>query len=105
MMLQHADIRTFIKHYLPRRSANIRAIVSGYDPQKDLMRAAARITRSIDPDRPQFFTPEQFQCIDKHPRLSKLLAQRATWNQRYKGTATKQPGYGALSSEIINLRQ
>ena len=45
MMLQHASIDTFIKHYLPRRSADVRAVVSGYKPQKDLMRAAGRMTR------------------------------------------------------------
>jgi len=27
------------------------------------------------------------------------------WNRRFKGAATKQPGYGGLSSEIVNLRQ
>ncbi|KAH7370264.1 hypothetical protein BKA65DRAFT_471486 [Rhexocercosporidium sp. MPI-PUGE-AT-0058] len=56
MMLQHASVDTFIKHYLPRRSGDIRAIVSGYEPQKDLMRAASRITRWIDPGRPHALT-------------------------------------------------
>ncbi|KAH6714502.1 hypothetical protein BKA61DRAFT_673825 [Leptodontidium sp. MPI-SDFR-AT-0119] len=45
IMLQHASVDTFIKHYLLRRSGDIRAIVSGYEPQEDLMRAASRITR------------------------------------------------------------
>jgi hypothetical protein len=44
IILQHANINTFIKHHLPRRSANVRAIISGLEPQKDLMRAASRIT-------------------------------------------------------------
>ncbi|KAI9764678.1 MAG: hypothetical protein M1839_005790 [Geoglossum umbratile] len=53
MMLQHANIDTFIKHYLPRRvTADVQAIVSSYEPQKDLMRAACRMTRWIDPNRP-----------------------------------------------------
>jgi hypothetical protein len=63
------------------------------------------MTRWIDPDRPQSLTLEQSQSVDKHRRLCQLLAQRARWNQRYKGTAAKQPGYGSISSEIINLRQ
>lgn len=104
MMLQHANISTFIKHYLPRRSADVRPIISGYEPQKDLMRAGSRMTRWIDPNRPQFLTPEQSQSVDKHRRLRQLLAQRARWNQRYKGTAMKRPGYGSISSEIVNLR-
>lgn len=104
-MLQHANIDTFIKHYLPQRFADICAIVSNFEPQRDLMRAASRMTRWIDPNRPQCLTLEQSQSVDKHPRLRQLLAQRARWNQRYKGTATKQSGYGSISSEIINLRQ
>jgi hypothetical protein len=105
MMLQHASIDTFIKHYLPRRSGDIRAIVSGYEPQKDLMRAASRMTRWIDPGRPQALTVEQSQSVDKHRRVRQLLALRARWNHRYKGAATKQSGYRSLSSEIVNLRQ
>lgn len=105
MMLQHASIDTFIKHYLPRRSADVRAIVSGYEPQKDLMRAAGRMTRWIDPNRPHTLTVEQSQSVDKGHRLRQLLAQPAKWNRRYKGRATKQPGYSRLSCEIVNLRQ
>ncbi|KAI9769856.1 MAG: hypothetical protein M1840_003850 [Geoglossum simile] len=106
MMLQHANIDTFIKHYLPRRvTADVWAIVSGYEPQKDLMRAACRMTRWIDPNRPQNLTREQSQSVDKHHRLRQLLAQRARWNCRFKGAATKQPRYGSLSSDIVNLRQ
>ncbi|KAH8585592.1 hypothetical protein B0O99DRAFT_696323 [Bisporella sp. PMI_857] len=105
MMLQHARIETFIKHYLPRRSGDVRAIVSGYEPQKDLLRAAGRMTRWIDPNRPQFLSPEQVQSVDKNPRLCQLLAQRAKWNQHYKCTATKQEGYRRLNGGIANLRQ
>ena len=46
LMLQHASIDTFIKHYLPRWvTADTRAIVSGYEPQYDLMRVAYQMTR------------------------------------------------------------
>jgi hypothetical protein len=105
MMLQHASIDTFIKHYLPRRSGDIRAIVSGYEPQKDLMRAASRMTRWIDPGRPHALTVEQSRSVDNDRRLRQLLALRAKWNHRYKGAATKQPGYQSLGSAIVNLRQ
>ncbi len=67
MMLQHASVDTFIKHYLPRRSADVRAGVSSYDPQKDLMRAAGRMTRWADPHRPQALTVEQSQSVDEDP--------------------------------------
>ncbi|CZT06977.1 uncharacterized protein RAG0_12547 [Rhynchosporium agropyri] len=64
MMLQHASIDNFIKHYLPRRSGDIRAIVPGYEPQKDLMRTASRMTRWIDPGRPHALAIEQSQSVD-----------------------------------------
>lgn len=83
----------------------MRAIVSGYEPQKDLMRAAGRMTRWIDPDRPQSLSLEEAQSVDKDPQLRQLLTLRERWNQRYKGTATKRPDYKRLSSEIFNLRQ
>jgi hypothetical protein len=105
IMLQHASVDTFIKHYLPRRSGDIRAIVSGYEPQKDLMRAASRMTRWIDPGRPHALTVEQSRSVDKDRRLRQLLELRARWNHRYKGAATKQPGYRSLGSAIVNLRQ
>ncbi|KAI9770288.1 MAG: hypothetical protein M1840_003447 [Geoglossum simile] len=44
--LQHVNINTFIKHYLPRRvTANVRAIISGYEPQKNLMQAICQCAR------------------------------------------------------------
>ncbi|KAI9766699.1 MAG: hypothetical protein M1840_006343 [Geoglossum simile] len=45
------------------------------------------------------------QSVDNHHRLRQLLEQRARWNRRFMGAATKQPGYGSLSSNIVNLRQ
>jgi hypothetical protein len=106
MMLQHAKIDTFIKHYLPRRvTADTRAIVSGYEPQHDLMRAACRMTRWIDPDRPQELTLEQSLSVNQDPYIRRLVGQREKWKRRFRGTATQQPGYRILSREIFNARQ
>jgi hypothetical protein len=104
-MLQHASIDTFIKHYLPRRvTADTRAIVSGYEPQHDLMRAACRMTRWIDPNRPQELTLAQSQSVNEHPRIRRLVAQREKWKRRFAGTATKQPSYRTLNREIVSER-
>ncbi|CAG8980240.1 hypothetical protein HYALB_00009822 [Hymenoscyphus albidus] len=106
MMLQHAKIDTFIKHYLPRRvTADTRAIVSGYEPQHDLMRAACRMTRWIDPDRPQELTLKQSLSVNQDPYICRLIVQREKWKRRFQGTATQQPGYQTLSREIFNSRQ
>lgn len=45
MIMQHADARTFVKHYLPRRvTADTAAIACGLEPQYELMRAACRMS-------------------------------------------------------------
>jgi len=105
LMLQHANMRTFVKHYLPRRvTADTRAIVSGYKPQHDLMRAACRMRRWIDPNRPQELTSEQSSSVNKQPRICRLLKQRETWKRRFKRAATKRPEYKLLTCEIAGER-
>jgi len=106
MMMQHAKIDTFIKHYLRRTvTADTRAIVSGYEPQRDLMRAACRMTRWIDPDRPQELTPEESLSVNQDPVVRRLVAEREKWKRRFQGTATQQPGYRIIGRAIFNTRQ
>jgi hypothetical protein len=65
LMMQHAKMRTFINHYLSRRvTVDTQAIVCGLDPQYAVMRAACRMSRWIDPDRPQELTKEQSLSVD-----------------------------------------
>lgn len=91
MMLQHAKMETYIKHYLPRRvTADTRAIVSGMEPQHDLMRAACRMLRWIDPDRPQELMDEQSRSVNQHPNVLELVGQRAALKQA--GVAPAIPG-------------
>ncbi|TVY25215.1 hypothetical protein LHYA1_G006083 [Lachnellula hyalina] len=46
IIMQHAKINTFIKHYLQRIvTTNTQAIISGYKPQRDLIQAAYQMTR------------------------------------------------------------
>lgn len=41
LMMQHADIPTFLKYYLPRRvTLDAQAIVRGLEPQEELISAA-----------------------------------------------------------------
>jgi len=105
-MMQHAKIDTFIKHYLRRTiTADTRAIVSGYEPQRDLMRAACRMTRWIDPDRPQELTPEESLSVNQDPVVCRLVTEREKWKRRFQGTATQQPGYRIIGQAIFNTRQ
>ncbi|KAH9204097.1 hypothetical protein DL95DRAFT_498649 [Leptodontidium sp. 2 PMI_412] len=79
------DIDTFIKHYLPRTvTADTRAIVSSYEPQRDLMRAACRMTRWIDPDRPQELTPEESLSVNQDLVVCRLISEREKWKRRFQ---------------------
>jgi hypothetical protein len=104
--MQHADARTFVKHYLPRRvTADTTAIVRGLEPQYELMRAACRMSRWISPDRPQELTDQQSFSVNSDPDIRKLLARREKLRGRFKGEATKQPIYQLLNRAIFNERQ
>ena len=105
-MIQHADIRTFLRHYLSRRiTADTQAIIRGLQPQDALMRAACTMSRSIDPRRPRRLTTEQSSSVNDHPTIRSLLKQREQLKCRLKGKATKHPKYKALNSEINKERQ
>jgi hypothetical protein len=49
VMLQHASINTFVKHYSVGIHVDAQAIVRGLPAQKQPMRFAASMSRSIDP--------------------------------------------------------
>jgi hypothetical protein len=104
--MQHADTRTFLKHYLSRRvTVDTQAIVRGLDPQNALMRAACRMSRSIDPRRPQELTKEQSLSVNLSPRICRLIQAREELKCRLQRTATKNPIYKELSRQINNERQ
>jgi hypothetical protein len=105
-MLQHAKMETYINHSLPRRvTANTRAIVSGNELQHELMRAADRILRWIDPDRPQVLNDEQSWCVNEHLCGRELVKQRGNLKQQLAGAATNYPAYKKFNSEIISERR
>ncbi|OJD09550.1 hypothetical protein ACJ73_10233 [Blastomyces percursus] len=54
LVLKHANIRTFLKHYIPRVvGINMQAVISGLDPNTPLIRAITRIGRWLDKRRPR----------------------------------------------------
>jgi hypothetical protein len=69
------------------------------------MRATCKMSRWIDPGRPQELTQEQSSSVDQHPRVRKLIAARDELKRRYKGRATARPAYQKLGREIANERQ
>ncbi|KAH7418893.1 hypothetical protein BKA64DRAFT_763767 [Cadophora sp. MPI-SDFR-AT-0126] len=71
-ILQHASIGTFLKHYLNGINVDLQGVYRRLDAQKDLMRFACSMSRSIDPRRPRKPTPEQSASVNKLPYILKL---------------------------------
>jgi hypothetical protein len=105
LMMGHASITTFLKHYLSRRiTVDTQAVVRGIQPQAALMRAACTMSRSIDRRRPRRLTQEQSASVDDYPSVRSLLTRREKL-KRTVPNATKHPEYKALASKISQERQ
>jgi hypothetical protein len=105
LIMGHASITTFLKHYLSRRiTVDTQAVVRGIQPQAALMRAACTMSRSIDYRRPRRLTQEQSASVDEDPSVRSLLNRREQL-KRTVPNATKHPKYKALASKISQERQ
>ncbi|EMD66386.1 hypothetical protein COCSADRAFT_85560, partial [Bipolaris sorokiniana ND90Pr] len=105
LMMGHASIATFLKHYLSRRiTVDTQAVVRGIQPQAALMRSACTMSRSIDRRRPRRLTEEQSASVDDDPSICSLLNQRERLKRTVRN-ATKQPTYKALTTKINQERQ
>ncbi|KAJ5976453.1 hypothetical protein N7481_010160 [Penicillium waksmanii] len=77
LVMHHADIRTFLELYLGERISNrLPTIIHGLDPEGDLMRAACRMSRTVDLNRPQRPTTEQTFSLNQLKVVRKLIRQR-----------------------------
>ena len=73
LILQHASIDTFLKHYLDRRiNADLLKIYYGMKPEKELMRFVCSMSWSIDPHCPWKLTTKQSASINNLPCIVKL---------------------------------
>ncbi|CAG8400598.1 unnamed protein product [Penicillium salamii] len=79
VMLQHASIDTFVRHYSVGIHVDAQAIVRGLPAQKQLMRFASSMSRSIDPRRP--YRLEDSSCINEIPRVRTLEERKQVRKQ------------------------
>jgi hypothetical protein len=105
LMMGHASIGTFLKHYLSRRiTVDTQAVTRGIKPQDALMRAACTMSRSIDPRRPRRLTPDQSVSVIDHPKVRSLLDKRERLKHKLRN-ATKHPKYKDLTRQINQEKQ
>lgn len=80
-MLQHASIDTFVRHYSVGIHVDAQAIVRGLPAEKQLMRFASSMSRSIDPRRP--YRLEDSSCINDIP-LVRTLEEKKQMRMRIR---------------------
>ncbi|KAJ5938275.1 hypothetical protein N7466_001409 [Penicillium verhagenii] len=112
LVMHHADTRTFLKFYLSRKiSKNLPAIIRGLDPEEDIMRAACRMSRTIDPRRPQELTTEQSRSVNQQREILDLIRRRDEISRSLERPLSKHKGTPAydmhrkLNQELAGARQ
>ncbi|KAJ5507903.1 hypothetical protein N7527_010046 [Penicillium freii] len=112
LIMHHADTRTFLKYYLDRRiDKNLPALIRGLNPDEDIMHAACRMSRTIDPNRPQDLTTVLSSSVNQRPEILALVQRRDELRQqlgrplsRHRGTV-KYDAYRKLNQEINGARE
>lgn len=104
--MKHADIRTFLDHYLPRNiDTDMQNIMNGRDPNTTLMRAITRMSRWIDKRRPRHLSDEQRASLRQHPDYLEAVLRRDKQARAVKHDPSPQmqSQLGRLSREVTNL--
>lgn len=91
LIMKHADIRTFLDHYLPRNiDTDMQSIMNGRDPNTTLMRAITRMSRWIDKRRPRHLSDKQRASIRQHPDYLEAVRRRDKQAREVKDNPTPQ---------------
>jgi hypothetical protein len=79
VILQHSDIRTFVRHYEVDVDVDVQGIIRKTGSQTPLVRFACSLSASIDPDRPYKLSPEESKSLNE---LSVVRARQEAVNKR-----------------------
>jgi hypothetical protein len=112
LIMHHADTRTFLRYYLSRRiNKNLPAIIRGLNPEDDIMRAACRMLRTIDPNRPRELTTAQSSSVNQQPEILELVRRRDELSRQMGRPLSQHEGtkrytiYKKLNQEISSARR
>ncbi|KAJ8110847.1 hypothetical protein OPT61_g6412 [Boeremia exigua] len=105
LIMKHANTDVFLNHYLSRRiTIDTQAIVRGLAPQSEMMRAACRMSRNIDPKRPRHLTREQSESVNNDPQVRKLTRQLEKSKASLAGKSNPEDLHRKLRNERQKLR-
>jgi hypothetical protein len=89
--MKHANIRTFLKHYLPRRiGTDMQALMRGLEPDSAMMRTVTRMGRWIDTRRPRELTNNQKASVETIPELQDAIRKRDSFARKLKQSDKKR---------------
>ncbi|KAJ5267451.1 hypothetical protein N7478_010259 [Penicillium angulare] len=109
LIMKHANIRTFLKHYLPLRiGTDIQALMRGLEPDSAMMRAVTRMGRWIDTRRPRELTDHQKASVEEIAELQDAIRKRDMFScklqQTYKRRRKDKAKLEKLKRNVINTR-
>ncbi|BDD63414.1 hypothetical protein MAP00_008306 [Monascus purpureus] len=109
LIMKHADIRTFLNHYLPRRiNTDMQALMRGLKPDSAMMRAVTRMGRWIDRRRPRELTDAQKATVEHDPELQKAIRKWDAFSKKLqrsqKKTGRKLDKLDKLKRGVTNTR-
>ncbi|GMG38731.1 unnamed protein product [Aspergillus oryzae] len=112
VMLQHADIRTFIRHYEVDVDIDVQGIVRKTGSQTPLVRFACSLSASIDPDRPFWLSAEESKSLNQLPavreRQKTVNERKRKWVDRKakldRVTQACQASFGPLNAGALTGR-
>jgi hypothetical protein len=77
LIMKHANIRTFLNHYLPRNiDTDMQNIMNGREPNTQLMHSIRRISRWIDKRRPRHVSDQDRASLYQHPDYLEAVHRR-----------------------------
>ena len=102
-MMQHADSRVLLKHYLSHQiNADTRAIVHGLEPQRDVVKSMCSLGSSINKRRPIELTADQSASVNSDPRVQELVLRRDKLRTGSRRSAEARRKYKLAVRDVNN---
>ncbi|KAI1939195.1 hypothetical protein LOZ57_006155 [Ophidiomyces ophidiicola] len=107
VIMNHASMNTFIKHYRIRRHANLQEVMCGLDPDREWERALTGQDRLRDVRRPRYLTDAERRSVEQDPELRAAISVHREMRDLFAGTGDPalQLTASHLDQEITNIRQ
>jgi hypothetical protein len=103
LVMGHASMTTFVRHYLTRIDLDTAAIMRGRKSQSAIIKAGNTMSRTIDHRRPRRLNSAQAESVNEDRKIRHMLRRRAWMKKTYEG-ATKKPEYKELNRKITGRK-